>query len=99
MKSDRYWVYVLRSVADGRCYVGQTRNLADRVRRHNEGLVRSTRERRPLELVHFEVFATRGEAVRRERELKSPEFSEFKGRLRSRGRGCSSTGRARPLQG
>jgi len=65
-----YYVYLLRSVKDGRFYTGHTANLRNRLAQHNKGRVRSTKVRRPFELVYWESFRTRREAMRRERQLK-----------------------------
>ncbi|MCA9373263.1 GIY-YIG nuclease family protein [Candidatus Woesebacteria bacterium] len=64
-------VYVLYSVRDRHFYVGQTAHLRQRVAFHNAGLVRSTKNRRPLKLLCFEVYLTRKEAIHRERYLKT----------------------------
>ncbi|MCL4510703.1 MAG: GIY-YIG nuclease family protein [Bacteroidetes bacterium] len=66
-----FYVYVLMSLKSKGFYIGQTNNLTDRLRRHNEGRVRSTKAWRPWSLVYFEKYETRAEAMRRERELKS----------------------------
>lgn len=70
-----YFVYVLMSETTGKRYIGQTENLARRLREHNtpdHNLRKHTsRNRGPWRLVHFETFATRTEAMRRERWLKS----------------------------
>ncbi len=66
-----YYVYLLRSVKDGRFYTGYTANLRNRLAQHNDGRVRSTKGRRPFELVYWERFKTRVEAMRRERRLKA----------------------------
>jgi len=66
-----FHVYVLRSRVTGRHYTGSTADLADRIRRHNAGLSKATRHGVPWELVHTESFATRAEAMRRERQLKT----------------------------
>jgi len=66
-----YYVYVLLSKKDGKFYIGQTNNLKKRLNRHYAGLVKSTRHRRPLELLLFEEYATRSEAMKRETFLKS----------------------------
>ncbi len=68
-----YFVYFLRSSRDGSLYIGQTNDLDNRLKRHNKGLVRSTKGRRPFELIYFEKFKTRREAMFREWILKSPE--------------------------
>jgi putative endonuclease len=71
-----FYVYVLRSLTTKRFYVGQTKDLANRLRRHNEGRVKSTRAFRPWSIVYVEKFETRLEAVGRERELKSLKGTE-----------------------
>ena len=64
-------VYVLRSLRNGRYYVGSTDNLGRRLREHSIGKSKYTRPLRPLELVYNEGCADRLEARRRERFLKS----------------------------
>ena len=64
-------VYVLKSLKDNRFYIGQTNNILSRLRRHNEGRVRSTKYRVPLILVYSENYASRSEAMAREKYLKS----------------------------
>ena len=76
-----YYVYILRSLADGKLYVGSTANVHERLQRHNMGFVPSTRHRRPLELVYQEQHASRSTAVVREKYLKSLEGSREKARL------------------
>ena len=61
-----YTVYILKSSIDGGYYYGYTADLAVRLARHNEGLVRSTKARRPLNVHYFEVFETKTEALKRE---------------------------------
>ncbi|MBA7601973.1 hypothetical protein ES703_50683 [subsurface metagenome] len=66
-----YFVYMLRSLKDGKFYTGHTANIRNRLAQHNKGRVHSTKVRRPFELVYWESFRTRSEAMRRERQLKS----------------------------
>jgi putative endonuclease len=66
-----FTVYVLRSLLTGEFYTGSTAGFDRRFTQHQEGMVRSTKHGRPWELVHREEFATRAEAVRRERYLKT----------------------------
>ena len=70
-------VYVLRSLKDGKLYIGHTDNLHMRLIRHHSGDVRSTKGRRPLKLVYTEPFQTREEAVSRERYFKSGPGHRF----------------------
>ena len=53
MNTYRY-VYVLRSLTDKMFYVGFTKDLKKRVQDHSDGLVPSTKRRRPFELVYWE---------------------------------------------
>lgn len=62
-------LYILQTHKGG-YYVGSTLDLDDRLRRHARGMVRSTRALRPIQLVYQESFPSRGEAQRREYEIK-----------------------------
>ena len=71
-----YYVYILQSEKDHRLYIGQTNNVENRLIRHNNGEVRSTRMRRPLKLMCYKEFATRAEAMKIEKYLKSLKGGE-----------------------
>jgi type I restriction enzyme M protein len=66
----QFCVYVLK-YADNSFYIGQTDNFERRIQQHENGEVSWTGPRRPVEPIHWEVFATRDEAVKREDELKT----------------------------
>ena len=66
-----YYVYVLRSKKDGNFYTGYTGDLKRRVAAHNAGQVKSTRLRRPLELVYYEACRNQEDALHREKYLKT----------------------------
>jgi putative endonuclease len=66
-----YFLYVLKSELTDASYVGHTSNLEKRLIEHNIGKSLSTRGKRPWRLVHKEEYATRSEAVSRERYFKS----------------------------
>ena len=67
-----YYVYVLESVRNGKRYVGSTSKTPEvRLREHNGGSNRWTRENGPFELVYYEEYGSKLEANRRERFLKS----------------------------
>ena len=66
-----YFTYVLRSLKDGGYYYGYTSNLTNRLERHNEGLVRSTKARRPFVVHYFEEFQDKSKAIKREKFFKT----------------------------
>jgi len=68
---DKYYVYTLLSLKDNKLYIGRTSDLRRRLGEHARGEVSSTRNRRPLKLVHYEYFVNGGDAKSREVFLKS----------------------------
>ena len=66
-----YYVYVLRSEVNSRLYTGSTNNLDRKLEEHNSGSSKYTRLTKPFNLVYYEQYSTRTEAVRRERYLKT----------------------------
>ena len=66
-----YTVYVLKSLKDGRQYIGYTADIRRRIKEHNAGRTESTRRRRPFEIIHTEVYDKKEEAESREKYLKS----------------------------
>jgi len=69
MQKSTYFVYVLRN-PEGRLYIGFTIDLNKRLHQHQEDKGGWTCGRGPWELVHYETFTDRSEAMRRERKLK-----------------------------
>jgi len=65
------YVYILKSLRDGRKYIGSTVNLENRLKEHNTGLVRSTSFRRPLQIIGVRKFTTIEEAVQFEKKYKN----------------------------
>jgi len=66
-----FYTYVLRSKKDKGLYVGCTKNLKARLEEHNKGRVPSTKNRRPFEVIYFEVCRNLSDARRREIYLKT----------------------------
>ena len=66
-----FCIYVLQSSKDGLYYIGSTGNLERRLWEHNYGPPEYTARKRPWVLIYTEEYLTRGEAVKRERYLKS----------------------------
>ena len=65
--------YLLKSEKDAGFYKGSSANLAKRLDSHRNGRVKSTKNRRPLKLVHHEEFDTYAEALAREKYYKTFE--------------------------
>ena len=65
-----FWVYILQS-NDGAYYVGQSRDLRERLRKHRLGLgSKHTHEHTSLQLVYAEPHPSLTSAVQRERQFK-----------------------------
>ena len=67
-----YSVYILRT-SENTLYTGQTNNLKRRLREHKKKSARSARYMRKFEsfeLVYWEKYSTRKEAMARETEIK-----------------------------
>ena len=66
-----FYVYVLKSKKDNGFYIGCTKDLKIRIREHNAGYVKSTKNRLPVELVYYEACLNQGDAFNREKYLKT----------------------------
>ena len=66
-----YYTYVLKSLKDLDHYIGWTDDLDARIKKHNNGLVESTKFRRPLALVYFEACTSKEKAIKREKYFKT----------------------------
>ena len=66
-----FYTYVLKSKKDGKLYVGFTDDLKRRFNEHNYGLAKSTKDRRPFELVYYEACNDRDKALKREKYFKT----------------------------
>jgi len=65
-----WFVYMLKC-RDSSYYTGVTKNVSERLARHNSGKgAKYTRARRPCSLIYVEKYDGEIEARRRERELK-----------------------------
>ena len=66
-----YYVYVLQSTVDFNFYVGYTKNIVNRLEKHNTGKVLSTKKRIPMNLIYWEGCLNQQDATRREKYLKT----------------------------
>ncbi|MBI2122388.1 MAG: GIY-YIG nuclease family protein [Candidatus Sungbacteria bacterium] len=65
-----YYVYILQSKRDDSIYIGYTPDLRKRMQEHEKGRVFSTKNMRPIELVYYEAYKDKSDAVKREQALK-----------------------------
>ena len=73
-----FTVYVLFSPNFNKIYIGYTSNLLQRLLSHNELAKKGWTIRfRPWTVIHTEEFATKTEAMNREKQLKSAKGREF----------------------
>ena len=87
-----YFVYILESDKDHKLYVGYSRDWNERLQEHNQGKVISTKDRRPLKIIHLEGFLHQQDATKMEKfyktgwgrtHLKKILDSYYKERIRS----------------
>ena len=65
-----FYIYILSSIKNGRYYVGSCEDVDKRLKRHNTGLVRSTKFYLPWEVIYTEEYKTLPEARSREYQIK-----------------------------
>ena len=65
-----FYVYIIKSKKLKELYIGSTNNLKERLIKHNNGEVTSTKSKRPYELLYYEAFGVESDARRRESMLK-----------------------------
>ncbi len=66
-----FYTYVLLSKEDNKFYIGYTKNLNLRFKQHLAGQVESTKNRRPLKIIYYEVCLNQQDAIKREKYLKT----------------------------
>ncbi len=67
----KYYLYVLRSSKDEKLYIGVSADPVRRLREHNSGKSKSTRYRRPFEMIYTKEFEKRKEAYKYEWWVKN----------------------------
>jgi putative endonuclease len=78
-----FYVYLIRSRKDGEFYIGSTNDLKRRLLEHNKGLIHSTKNRKPFNLVYYESYGAEEDARHREQNLKlrANAFNQLKMRI------------------
>ena len=73
--------YILYSKSIDKYYVGHTQNLDDRLKRHNQGRSKSTKNGLPWIVVYTETFQTKSEAYQWEMLIKGQKSRLYIERL------------------
>lgn len=66
-----YFVYVLLSLKDRKFYIGYSEEVFSRFEDHQRGKNISTANRKPLDLIFYEAFRSKSDALRREQYFKT----------------------------
>lgn len=70
METKKNYTYMVRC-RDGSLYTGWTNDLEKRIQAHNQGTgAKYTKTRRPVELVYYEEYESKIQAMKREYEIK-----------------------------
>ncbi len=75
-KKYMHYVYILQSkreiqVNNKKCYIGRTDDLRRRIQEHQQGKTWTTKRILPIELIFYEAFKDKQDAIRREKYLKT----------------------------
>ncbi len=67
-----WYVYIIKSLKNGRLYVGSTNDIKRRLKEHNNGIGgKYTRDNRPFKLIFYEAFLNKEDATKDELFFKS----------------------------
>ena len=66
-----YYLYVLKSLKDDKLYIGKTKDLRNRLKKHLNGEVKSTKKRLPMQLVYYEAYTNKEKWSKQELFYKS----------------------------
>lgn len=66
-----YYLYVLKSLKDKKLYIGKTKDLRNRLKKHLAGEVTATKGRLPLELIYYEAYTNKTMWSKQEKFYKS----------------------------
>ncbi len=66
-----YYIYAIQSKKYKKIYIGYTNDLRNRLKLHNSGGVFSTKPYKPFELIYYEAYQNKDDALEREIFLKS----------------------------
>lgn len=72
-----HYVYILKLRSNG-LYVGYSSDLKQRIKDHNRGIVKTTKNLRPVKLVYYSAFLSKHKATAFEIYLKSSSGFAFR---------------------
>ena len=72
-----YYVYILQSQFDNSFYIGYSQDVNKRLLQHNNGESKYTAGKRPWQLVYFETYHSKTDALKREKFLKRQRNKSF----------------------
>jgi len=72
-----YYVYILKSLKNGRYYTGHTKDLEKRLIQHNSGETKGNKYWGPFELVYKEEYNNPSEARKREYYIKRQKSRKY----------------------
>ena len=76
-KKEMFFAYIIRSLNHDFTYRGHCENFEARLKQHNAGMTESIRSYIPFTLIYKEEFATREDAIAREKYFKSSAGRRF----------------------
>jgi len=77
-----YYIYAIVNNINNDLYIGYSEDLRQRIQEHNNGLVQSTKNKKPWKLIYYEAYNNKGLALRQEKRLKMHAVkNELKRRL------------------
>ena len=80
-----FYMYILQSKITKEFYIGFALDLTQRLLKHNIGLVQSTKHAKPWEVIYYEAYRSKKDALIREKQLKrfAKGFPMLKRRLQN----------------
>lgn len=91
MKDDQHYVYILKC-RDNTYYTGYAKDVEQRLKLHNEGKgAKYTRGRGPHQLVYRASFPSKGDALRKEYEIKQLTRKQKESLIAEEGRKIDGT--------
>jgi putative endonuclease len=72
-----FFAYVIKSINHNFYYKGHCENLEKRLTEHNSGMTKSIRPYIPFQIIYFQEFKTREEAINKEKYFKTSAGRRF----------------------